>query len=92
MDGFDFSAAVLEFSGERLFYRGMEKEYPVLGYYYFLAVLPDDVAAGLKPYCSGAVYTLKEGRFDAHGLREALSYEYTVPGRPIRLRAMRLSD
>lgn len=45
MDGFDFSAAVLEFSGERLFYRGMEKEYPVLGYYYFLAVLPDDVAA-----------------------------------------------
>lgn len=79
MDGFDFSAAVLEFSGERLFYKGMEKEYPVLGYYYFLAVLPDDVAASLKPYCSGAVYTLKGGKFDARGLREALSYEYTVP-------------
>ena len=79
MDGFDFSAAVLEFSGERLFYKGMETDYPVLGYYYFLTVIPDDVAASLKPYCSGAVYTLKEGKFDARGLREALSYEYTVP-------------
>lgn len=79
MDDFDFSAAVLEFSGERLFYKGMETDYPVLGYYYFLTVIPDDVAASLKPYCSGAVYTLKEGKFDARGLREALSYEYTVP-------------
>lgn len=79
IDGFDFSAAVLEFSGERLFYKGMETDYPVLGYYYFLTVIPDDVAASLKPYCSGAVYTLKEGKFDARGLREALSYEYTVP-------------
>lgn len=79
IDGFDFSAAVLEFSGERLFYKGMETDYPVLGYYYFLTVIPDDVAASLKPYCSGAVYTLKEGKFDVRGLREALSYEYTVP-------------
>ncbi len=77
MHNCDFSAAVLEFPGGPYFYKGMETDYPSLGYYYFRAVIPDAAAAGLKKESDGAAYTLGGEEFDALGLRKALSYLQT---------------
>lgn len=79
MDKFDFSAAVLQLSGGPHFYKGRESGYPSLGYYYFLAVIPDEAAAGLAISYDGAAYNLKEETYDARALREELTYEYTTP-------------
>ena len=78
MDKFDFSAAVLQLSGGPYFYTGRESGYPSLGYYYFLAVIPDEAAAGLAVSYDGAAYNLKEETYDARALREELMYEYTT--------------
>ncbi len=75
---FDFSKAKLEIGGKTYAYTGIADDMPYITYDYFIAVVPDEAAQHLSLQSNGVAYTLKNQKFDAQALHDALSYPYTT--------------
>jgi putative ABC transport system permease protein len=74
----DFSSARLELNGKTYPCDGNTDSAPLYGYYYLIAIIPDEAAEGLDIQSRCASFDLKDGKYDALGLRKALSYGYTT--------------
>ncbi len=77
--GLDFSGATLDIGGARFEYKGLCKRF-LLGYSYFVAVVPDSAAALLRRTHDGAVFDLERERYDGKALHDELSYTETFGG------------
>ncbi len=73
-DAADFSTAVLQLGGNRYPYGGQVENGPSIGFAYFYAIVPDEAMSALTPQYHCVAYDLADEKFDAVGLREALSY------------------
>lgn len=69
-----FEDAPLELGGKTYSCIGTVK-CPLLGYYFFIVVVPDECAQFLTRELNGYAVTLATSRYDATALRDALSYE-----------------
>ncbi len=69
-----FEDAPLELGGKTYSCIGTVK-CPLLGYYFFVVVVPDECARFLTRELNGYAVTLATSRYDATALRDALSYE-----------------
>ena len=76
----DFSDALLNLNGKEYRFAGTLDEMPLFSYFYFLAVIPDEAAAGMEIAESYVVYDLKDEKYDAAALRAALTYSYVLSG------------
>lgn len=75
VQGYDFSAAKLQLGDKTYAYRGM-LQMPFFASSYFMAVVPDEAVQGLPVRQQCAAYRLEDDKFDAQGLRQALTYTY----------------
>ena len=75
VQAYDFSAAQLTLGGKTYSYRGT-CEMPFFASTYFMAVVPDEAVQGLTVRQQCAAYQLQDQKFDAQGLRQALTYTY----------------
>lgn len=76
----DFSQAQLQWDGKTYSYGGKIIDVPTFFYVYFFAVVPDEVVETMKIESDCAAIDLEQERYDAYGLRQALSYNYTSDG------------
>ena len=75
---YDFSSAVLNLNENSYTYGGMLTDLPIFTYVYFFAVVPDEAVLGMEVESDCLAIDLAEERYDAYGLRHALSYLYTT--------------
>lgn len=74
----DFSSARLVLNGKTYDCTGKSDAVPLYAYCYLMAVVPDEAVEGLAIQTRCASFDLKDGAYDAQGLRKALSYLYTT--------------
>lgn len=72
----DFTDALLERNGKQYPFGGIRTDVPMIAYYYFVAVVPDEAVEGMLVASDCAAYDLPDGKYDAAGLKQALSYPY----------------
>lgn len=73
---YDFNGAKLELNGNTYGYTGVSELSPMLEYTYFTAVVPDEAVEGMSVAAECYAYDLADKKFDAAGLRKALTYSY----------------
>lgn len=76
----DFSDALLNLNGKEYRFAGTLDDMPLFSYFYFLAVIPDEAAAGMETAESYVVYDLKDEKYDAAALRADLTYSCVLSG------------
>lgn len=73
---YDFSDARLQLNGVTLPFTQMLSGAPLMEYSYFVAVIPDEAAEGLMVVSNCYGYDVADLKYDAAGLRKALTYQY----------------
>lgn len=73
----DWSGVKLNFNGVTCRFRETLLRYPMFSYTYFYAIVPDEMTDGMMPQAQYMVYDLEDGKYDANGLLDALTYTIT---------------
>ena len=73
---YDFSEAELGLNGGAYRFEGFSDEMPMAAYAYFFAVVPDEAVKDMAVQTECAAIDMRDGKYDAEGLRKALSYEH----------------
>ncbi len=73
---FEWKDFVFEWDGMDYSCKDCSADYPVFCYMYFYVVVPDRVVETMNIETNYRVYDVKDGRYDAEGLRKDLSYPY----------------
>jgi putative ABC transport system permease protein len=79
---YDFSKAELDLNGLTYRFEGYSDEKPMNSHAYFFAVVPDEAVKDLTIDSECVAMDVKDGKYDAEGLRKALSYTYSSQNGP----------
>lgn len=73
-EAFSWENAELELNGKSYSYKGISLDYPLFSYVYLITVIPDEAIVGMIPQINYIAYDLENGSYDAHSLKQRLTY------------------